>query len=203
MQFNYRTYGRFLFLINRSSDGNTLVVSSTDGYCSIINFKSGELGQIYQPKEPTDNDIPVHKNTPTKENETKFEGAMDVEDKNVDEKQAQSTIQEPMEVSTNEDSSITDCRVGELGHIDQPKKPIGSIPVDRKTPTKENEIKVNGVMDVEDNNVDENQTKSKDETMEVSSLFHDKFSNLVHTKPGNICEMFSAYTRKLPRQFLN
>merc|ERR1711997_1429080 len=34
-----------------SSDGNTLVVSSTDGYCSIINFKVGELGQIYQPQE--------------------------------------------------------------------------------------------------------------------------------------------------------
>lgn len=34
-----------------SSDGNTLVVSSTDGYCSIINFKPGELGQAYQPKE--------------------------------------------------------------------------------------------------------------------------------------------------------
>ena len=35
----------------RSSDGNTLVVSSTDGYCSIINFKEGELGQIYQAQE--------------------------------------------------------------------------------------------------------------------------------------------------------
>ena len=35
----------------RSSDGNTLVVSSTDGYCSIINFKQGELGQIYQPQD--------------------------------------------------------------------------------------------------------------------------------------------------------
>lgn len=34
-----------------SSDGNTLVVSSTDGYCSIINFKQGELGQIYQPQD--------------------------------------------------------------------------------------------------------------------------------------------------------
>ena len=39
-----------VFISFRSSDGNTLVVSSTDGYCSIINFKQGELGQIYQPQ---------------------------------------------------------------------------------------------------------------------------------------------------------
>merc|ERR550532_819256 len=38
-----------------SSDGNTLVVSSTDGYCSIINFKPGELGQVYHPTETKEN----------------------------------------------------------------------------------------------------------------------------------------------------
>ena len=35
----------------RSTDGNFLVVSSTDGYCSIMNFKYGELGSIYVQKE--------------------------------------------------------------------------------------------------------------------------------------------------------
>ncbi|XP_011314709.1 chromatin assembly factor 1 subunit B [Fopius arisanus] len=30
-----------------SSDGQMLVVSSTDGYCSIIHFQKGELGEIY------------------------------------------------------------------------------------------------------------------------------------------------------------
>lgn len=31
-----------------SNDGHTLVVSSTDGYCSIVHFPEGELGQVYQ-----------------------------------------------------------------------------------------------------------------------------------------------------------
>lgn len=31
-----------------SNDGHTLVVSSTDGYCSIVQFPEGELGQVYQ-----------------------------------------------------------------------------------------------------------------------------------------------------------
>merc|ERR1712018_981204 len=38
-----------------ASDGNTLVVSSTDGYCSIINFKVGELGEVYIPTETKEN----------------------------------------------------------------------------------------------------------------------------------------------------
>jgi len=32
-----------------SSDGRILVVSSTDGYCSIVTFSEGELGKPYQP----------------------------------------------------------------------------------------------------------------------------------------------------------
>ncbi|XP_057336191.1 chromatin assembly factor 1 subunit B [Microplitis mediator] len=35
-----------------SSDGRLLVVSSTDGYCSIIHFQEGELGKIYTVNEP-------------------------------------------------------------------------------------------------------------------------------------------------------
>ena len=34
-------------LILRSHDGSMLVVSSSDGYCSIIHFKGGELGKPY------------------------------------------------------------------------------------------------------------------------------------------------------------
>lgn len=33
-----------------SNDGNTLLVSSTDGYCSIVQFNDGELGKIYTEK---------------------------------------------------------------------------------------------------------------------------------------------------------
>lgn len=38
-----------------SNDGNTLLVSSTDGYCSIVQFADGELGEIYE--EQTIKDI--------------------------------------------------------------------------------------------------------------------------------------------------
>nr|CAD7441719.1 unnamed protein product [Timema bartmani] len=35
----------------RSSDGRALVVSSTDGYCSIVTFAEGELGKEYKPSK--------------------------------------------------------------------------------------------------------------------------------------------------------
>ncbi|KAG5318395.1 CAF1B factor, partial [Pseudoatta argentina] len=35
----------------RSSDGKILITSSSDGYCSIIHFEEGELGEIYKMKE--------------------------------------------------------------------------------------------------------------------------------------------------------
>ncbi|KAG8036232.1 hypothetical protein G9C98_004812 [Cotesia typhae] len=38
--------------IKESSDGRILVVSSTDGYCSIIHFQEGELGKVYTANEP-------------------------------------------------------------------------------------------------------------------------------------------------------
>ena len=34
-------------VVFRSSDGSTLVVSSSDGYCSIVQFNEGELGEPY------------------------------------------------------------------------------------------------------------------------------------------------------------
>lgn len=45
-----------LFITFRSSDGRILIASSTDGYCSIINFQKGELGEEYKKQS----------NTPTK-----------------------------------------------------------------------------------------------------------------------------------------
>ena len=38
----------FLLHSTRSSDGRILVVSSLDGYCSIVSFKDGELGKPSQ-----------------------------------------------------------------------------------------------------------------------------------------------------------
>ncbi|XP_029159319.1 chromatin assembly factor 1 subunit B-like [Nylanderia fulva] len=42
-------YGR-LNDLSWSSDGQILIVSSSDGYCSIIHFEKGELGKIYKVK---------------------------------------------------------------------------------------------------------------------------------------------------------
>lgn len=39
----------------RSNDGLTLLMSSTDGYCSTLAFTPGELGQIYNGHHPTMN----------------------------------------------------------------------------------------------------------------------------------------------------
>ncbi|XP_071440014.1 chromatin assembly factor 1 subunit B [Hetaerina americana] len=53
-----------------SSDGRILVVSSTDGYCSVITFTEGELGIPYKPKDETQNDIsrsPLTTKNPAKE----------------------------------------------------------------------------------------------------------------------------------------
>ena len=44
-----------LFIIFRSDDGRILIASSTDGYCSIIHFQKGELGQEYKKQS----DIPI------------------------------------------------------------------------------------------------------------------------------------------------
>ena len=43
------------------------MVSSTDGYCSIINFKKGELGTIYQPQEELVKEISLNKIEPKTE----------------------------------------------------------------------------------------------------------------------------------------
>ncbi|CAJ0836930.1 5106_t:CDS:2 [Entrophospora sp. SA101] len=34
-------------MLDKSDDGNTLVVTSFDGYCSIVTFEEGELGERY------------------------------------------------------------------------------------------------------------------------------------------------------------
>ena len=49
----------------RSSDGKILIASSTDGYCSIIHFKEGELGKKYEADTP-----PVFTNIEKKINKT-------------------------------------------------------------------------------------------------------------------------------------
>lgn len=65
-----------------SNDGHTLVVSSTDGYCSIVQFPVGELGQVYQDQSLLDiitakmvKDEPKKKKKSRKSNVAKKEGS--------------------------------------------------------------------------------------------------------------------------------
>ncbi|XP_076055042.1 chromatin assembly factor 1, p105 subunit [Oratosquilla oratoria] len=72
-----------------SDDGRILVVSSTDGYCSLISFAEGELGTPYKAKTsecPTEKVIKLTKSTP-------------------DEKQEESRL--PQEVNSESSSAAT------------------------------------------------------------------------------------------------
>ena len=46
-----------------SPDGRILFVSSTDGFCSIITFPPGELGEVYTPEEVKENETATEKNS--------------------------------------------------------------------------------------------------------------------------------------------
>ncbi|CAD0115452.1 unnamed protein product [Aureobasidium uvarum] len=37
-----------MLIVDRSNDGNTLLITSSDGFCSSLNFQPGELGISYQ-----------------------------------------------------------------------------------------------------------------------------------------------------------
>lgn len=56
-------YGR-LNDLSWSSDGQILIASSSDGYCSIIHFEDGELGKIYQMKGDSVQESATVKGTP-------------------------------------------------------------------------------------------------------------------------------------------
>lgn len=58
-----------------SSDGNTLIVSSADGFCTLITFEDGELGDIYKPEEIEDFEMDLDEDSSkdSKDNEIKTE----------------------------------------------------------------------------------------------------------------------------------
>lgn len=71
-----------------SNDGNTLVVSSTDGYCSIVQFADDELGEVYKEKSIEDilltktaKEEPKKKKKPKKSSARKEEKSPSVEKK--------------------------------------------------------------------------------------------------------------------------
>lgn len=54
-----------------SSDGLILAISSTDGFCSFVSFKPGELGEIYKPEEKEIIEVEIKKQLPAAKKEGK------------------------------------------------------------------------------------------------------------------------------------
>ncbi|KAJ9575239.1 hypothetical protein L9F63_025808, partial [Diploptera punctata] len=54
-----------------SSNGRTLIMSSMDGYCSIITFAEGELGVVYEPKKNKDSETLPGEEEPEKTEQNK------------------------------------------------------------------------------------------------------------------------------------
>lgn len=120
-----------------SNDGNTLLVSSTDGYCSIVQFSEGELGKVY--KEQTIEDIILLRTAkvePKKKKKSKKPSSAkkdDIKDKSpsVDEKENKDKIVEPIdEISLNLPESIKEIipvdKIIKSNEIFSPEKQMGS-----------------------------------------------------------------------------
>ena len=45
----------------RSSDGLSLVVASTDGFCSVVNFKAADLGNVYKEERVNEEKVDVER----------------------------------------------------------------------------------------------------------------------------------------------
>ena len=93
-------------LFQRSSDGNTLVVSSTDGYWSIINFKAGELGQVYQPKDVSDKEDMVIKYEAFQEDNNHDTNVTAIEEKELSDKK-DVIKNEALQEDNNKDTNVT------------------------------------------------------------------------------------------------
>ncbi|KAL7643421.1 UNVERIFIED_CONTAM: hypothetical protein RMT77_005403 [Armadillidium vulgare] len=66
--------------VSWSSDGKILVVSSTDGYCSLVSFCEGELGIPYESTKEINQESPLHNNSCTNSSNGDIEKMEVVED---------------------------------------------------------------------------------------------------------------------------
>ena len=110
-----------------SNDGNTLLVSSTDGYCSIVQFNDGELGKIYT--EKTIQDIlatKMAKEEPKKKKKTKRVKKEDGKEKSPSVEAETKENEEKMEVDENE-PEIADISITNLPEVIKEKIPVGKI----------------------------------------------------------------------------
>lgn len=134
-----------LIFFFRSSDGRLLIASSSDGYCSIINFEDGQLGEVYE-KAP---EITVETKKPdTKEDSNESKSSLPlpfIEDANavdidISKSKADSESNEVMEVDASKDVEETeDFRLVLEDTIVEDEKPNGkSTPpkTEKPAPTK-------------------------------------------------------------------
>jgi chromatin assembly factor 1 subunit B len=113
-----------------SKDGKILIVSSTDGFCSIIQFADGELGKVYKEKSIQDIISLRTVKEETKKNKKKAKKpktgeAIDLNQSNVTEKDEKENDIEGMDI--DEESIMND--IAPLNNLSQSMKEI--IPVDK------------------------------------------------------------------------
>lgn len=104
-----------------SNDGNTLLVSSTDGFCSIVQFAEGELGEIY--KEQTIENIlatKTAKDEPKKKKKVKKAGG----GKKEDEKEKSSTVDDML---VDLESPLSEISLNNLPESIKEKIPVDKI----------------------------------------------------------------------------
>ncbi|CAD6241091.1 GSCOCG00009126001-RA-CDS [Cotesia congregata] len=127
----------YYYLLNTSSDGRILVVSSTDGYCSIIHFQEGELGKVYTANEP----ISINSVNGSKLNERSE--AKETNKQNVSQKKAcflPDVNNEAMDVDAvksipdnMEDTEDIKLVYNEVSNVEPPIKTTENIKSDNKT----------------------------------------------------------------------
>ncbi|CAG9800868.1 unnamed protein product [Chironomus riparius] len=119
-----------------SNNGKVLLVSSTDGYCSIVHFSNGELGEIYKEKSlqeiidaKTVKDCEPKKKKKVKKN-GRFNGdlnkSVSAEDNKMDVENYENDENEEMEVDDNQKESVDKISLDNL-----PESIKEMIPVDK------------------------------------------------------------------------
>jgi len=100
--------------ISWSSDGRILIASSSDGYCSIIHFENGELGELYdkapEVKEQKKNEVKDAKKTKTRP-ETFLELDTDAVDIDLSQKQSKANTSSDKEIKSPEETKDKDEKI--------------------------------------------------------------------------------------------
>jgi chromatin assembly factor 1 subunit B len=101
-----------------SNDGNTLLVSSTDGYCSIVQFAEGELGKLYT--EQTLQDILATKTAKDEPAKKKKKS-----------KKVKKEEEKSPEAKENMEMEVDDVPIADISLTNLPEALKDKIPVDK------------------------------------------------------------------------